>query len=77
MSPLELTALCLDPAGRYAATAGADGLLRLWGCVPLPALRGLKGLPPNSAFLGHPSAILGEPGVSGSRPVGHVDHAVT
>ncbi|KAG2423007.1 hypothetical protein HXX76_015605 [Chlamydomonas incerta] len=59
VSPLDLTALCLDPAGRYAATAGVDGLLRLWGCVPLAALRGLKGLPPNSAFLGHPSAILG------------------
>ncbi|KAG2447660.1 hypothetical protein HYH02_007576 [Chlamydomonas schloesseri] len=59
VSPLDMTALCMDPAGRYAATAGVDGLLRLWGCVPLAALRGLKGLPPNSAFLGHPSAILG------------------
>ncbi|GFR42731.1 hypothetical protein Agub_g3650 [Astrephomene gubernaculifera] len=58
ISNLEVTALAMDPVGRYALTAGNDGLLRVWGCVPLPALQP-RGLPPNQAFLGHPGAVLG------------------
>ncbi|KAG2491091.1 hypothetical protein HYH03_010535 [Edaphochlamys debaryana] len=58
VSALDVTTLALDPLGRYALTAGNDGMLRLWGCVPLADLRP-KGLPPHQEFLGHPSAVLG------------------
>ncbi len=58
VSGQDVTCLALDPLGRYSLTAGHDGLLRLWGCTPIARLRP-HSLPPNQAFLGHPSAVLG------------------
>lgn len=58
VSAQDVTCLALDPLGRYSLTAGHDGLLRLWGCTPIARLRP-HSLPPNQAFLGHPSAVLG------------------
>jgi hypothetical protein len=56
--------MAMDPLGRYVLTAGVDGLLRLWACLPLSALRP-RSLPPHQAFVGHPSAVLGEAGRAG------------
>ncbi|PNH08695.1 WD repeat domain-containing protein [Tetrabaena socialis] len=58
VSSFDVTTLVVDPAGRYVLTAGVEGPLRLWGCIPLAALQ-RKGLPPHQSFLAHPSAVLG------------------
>lgn len=59
---MDINALVSDPDGRFVATAGNDGLVKVWGATPRSAPRHLlqDAVPPHQAFGGHPSAILGE-----------------
>ncbi len=59
---LEVRALCVDPLARFAATAGDDGLVKVWGLVPRDAPRSQlqDGVPPHQAFGGHSSVVHGE-----------------
>ncbi|KAL6762256.1 WD40-repeat-containing domain protein, partial [Haematococcus lacustris] len=57
---LDINSLAVDPGARFLATAGNDGLVKLWAVVPRTADVGLlQGVvPDHQAFSGHPSAVL-------------------
>ncbi|KAJ9518454.1 hypothetical protein QJQ45_018495, partial [Haematococcus lacustris] len=57
---LDINSLAVDPGARFLATAGNDGLVKLWAVVPRTADVGLLqgAVPDHQAFSGHPSAVL-------------------
>lgn len=59
---LDVSALAVDPRGRFVATGSLDALVKLWGVVPRSAPRRLlqDAVPPHQAFSGHSSAVSGE-----------------
>lgn len=46
---------------RHAHAGGNDALVKLWACLPAATVS-LSDVPPNEAFVGHPSAVLGTSG---------------